>query len=186
MNSELRNRRIAKDERGVALVEFVLVLPLFMLLLLGLLEFGKVFNYWIDMTHLANEGARMAVVDKFPTSGPLPPACYDQLQKFIACQANTDELKSGVGPATNGGIAAGSADRLCISVSFPSTTSNAGDPVTVTARAKYQLVPFLGNQIGVPSITVKASATMRMEQNASRYSTGGWYASSASSINCPT
>jgi Flp pilus assembly protein TadG len=54
----------ASSEDGAALVEFALILPILVVLLFGMLEFGKAFNYWIDETHLANEGARWAVVDK--------------------------------------------------------------------------------------------------------------------------
>ena len=43
-------------EAGVALVEFALVLPLLLVILFGMLDFGKAFNYWIDTTHLANSG----------------------------------------------------------------------------------------------------------------------------------
>ena len=60
------------SEAGVALVEFALVLPLLLLLLFGMLDFGKAFNYWIDETHLANEGARWAGVNKNPGSGYAP------------------------------------------------------------------------------------------------------------------
>ena len=54
------------DERGVALIEFALVLPLLLVLLLGMIDAGKAFNYWNDETHLANEAARYAVVNSSP------------------------------------------------------------------------------------------------------------------------
>src|SRR5215211_4186607 len=47
-------RRLTSDERGVALVEFALVLPILLLILFGVIEFGKAFTMWIDETHLAN------------------------------------------------------------------------------------------------------------------------------------
>ena len=50
----------------------MLVLPLLLVILFAMLDFGRVFNYWIDSTHLANEGARWAVVNNNPnTSGTL-------------------------------------------------------------------------------------------------------------------
>ena len=61
--------RLRHDESGVAITEFALVLPLLLLLLLGMIDFGKAINYWIDETHLANEGARWAAVNKNPGSG---------------------------------------------------------------------------------------------------------------------
>src|SRR5688500_20397351 len=79
----------SRDERGVALTEFALILPLLMLLLIGMLDFGKAYNYWIDQTHLANEGARWAAVNKNPGGVAMT------LQQYIASTANTDELKDG-------------------------------------------------------------------------------------------
>ena len=50
--------RPKRGERGQATVEFAIVLPLVLLILVGLIEFGKAFNYWLSLNHLANEGAR--------------------------------------------------------------------------------------------------------------------------------
>ena len=79
--------RRSSNERGAALVEFALVLPLLLVLVFGMLEFGKAFNYWIDTTHLANEGARWAVVNHNPGSGTL--------QEYVKSRANTVELRDG-------------------------------------------------------------------------------------------
>ena len=64
----------AGEERGVALVEFALVAPILLVILLGILDFGKAFNYWIDQTQLASAGARWAVVDAAPGSARTAPA----------------------------------------------------------------------------------------------------------------
>src|SRR5436305_7136972 len=61
-----RALRRCRDERGVALTEMALVLPLLLLLILAMIDFGKAINYWIDDTHLANEGARLVVVNNNP------------------------------------------------------------------------------------------------------------------------
>ena len=37
-----------KDTRGTALAELALVLPLLLVLIMGMLDFGKAFNEWID------------------------------------------------------------------------------------------------------------------------------------------
>ena len=140
----------------MALVEFALVLPLLLVLLFGMLEFGKAFNYWIDQTHLANEGARWAAVDKNPGGGTL--------QEYIASQANTAELRDGGTDSVPGAI------EICID--FPNGTSQVGDPVRVTASASYNWLPFLGDRIGVSSTAISASATMRLEAVPSAYSAG--------------
>lgn len=45
------------------MTEFALVAPVFMLIVVGMLLFGRAFFYWIEANHLANETARWAVVD---------------------------------------------------------------------------------------------------------------------------
>jgi Flp pilus assembly protein TadG len=57
-------RRFKKNERGASLVEFALVFPILLLLVLGIIEFGWAFNGWIILTGAAREGARVAVLDK--------------------------------------------------------------------------------------------------------------------------
>jgi Flp pilus assembly pilin Flp len=51
-----------KEQEGAAAVEFALLLPLLVLLLFGIIEFGLAFNARIQATNAAREGARMAVV----------------------------------------------------------------------------------------------------------------------------
>jgi Flp pilus assembly protein TadG len=52
-----RSRRPGCD-RGAAAVEFVLVLPLLILLVFGILEFGRGYNAKITLTHAAREAVR--------------------------------------------------------------------------------------------------------------------------------
>ena len=55
-----------RREDGVAMTEFALILPIFMVIVAGLLGFGRVFFYWIEANHVANETARWAIVDRNP------------------------------------------------------------------------------------------------------------------------
>ncbi|MDF1595068.1 MAG: pilus assembly protein [Acidimicrobiia bacterium] len=58
------NRRLRKDrEDGAALVEFAIVLPFLMLLLMGMIEFGWAFGNNLDVRHGAREAARLAAVN---------------------------------------------------------------------------------------------------------------------------
>ena len=150
--------RACRDERGAALVEFALVLPLLLVLLLGMLEFGKAYNYWIDTTHLANQGARWAVVNRNPGAGTL--------QEYIQGQANTVELRDGGTPS----IPAGDEAEVCIS--FPLGSSNVGDPVRVTVSATYHWLPFVGDRISASAVTISGSATMRLEAQPTNYGAG--------------
>ena len=51
-----------RNNRGQALVEFALLLPLVMLILIGIIEFGRAWQAKQTLTDAAREGARIAVV----------------------------------------------------------------------------------------------------------------------------
>jgi Flp pilus assembly protein TadG len=154
--SRTHRRRLRRDERGVALVEFALVAPILFLLLFGMLDFGRAFNYWIDSTHLANEGARWAVVNKNPASS-------GTLQNFIQQQADTEELRSGGSASVP--------DPMQVCVSFPNG-GTVGQPVEVTASVTYHWLPFISNRISVLATTVTGSSMMRLEAVPTNYSAG--------------
>lgn len=145
---------LLRREEGQALVEFALILPILLILLFGVIEFGKLFNYWLDEGHLANTGARYAVVDSLPGGA--------NLQQYIRSQADTAELRSGA--------------HVCIT--FPSGTSNIGDPVKV--QVSYTSgAPIVGGLINtffggsIPgSIKVSGSSTMRLEAPPTHYVAG--------------
>lgn len=62
MNKVARSHR--RDERGAAAVEFALVFPVFLLLVLGTIDFGYFFFVSEIVTNAAREGARAgSVVD---------------------------------------------------------------------------------------------------------------------------
>ena len=55
-------RRTELRKRGQAMVEFALVLPILLIILMGIMEFGLVFHEYLVVTHAAREGARVAVL----------------------------------------------------------------------------------------------------------------------------
>jgi Flp pilus assembly protein TadG len=56
----------SRDDRGAAAVEFALVLPVLILLVLGLIEFSRVFNTQISISNAAREGARTMAIENDP------------------------------------------------------------------------------------------------------------------------
>ena len=150
-------RERARSEDGVALVEFALILPVLVLLLFGMLDFGKTFNYWIDETHLANEGARWAVVNKNPASS-------GSLQQYIRSQATTPELRNG------GTASVANPVRVCIE--FPNGTANVGDPVRVTVSATYRWLAVIAQRMSITQTTITGAATMRLEAKPTNYGAG--------------
>lgn len=65
------------DARGQSLVEFSLVLIPLLLILLGIIQMGLVFNAQVTLTNAAREGARAATIYSYSLAGaqPGPPAC---------------------------------------------------------------------------------------------------------------
>lgn len=121
------------------MVEFALVLPIFLLIVAGLLGFGRVFFYWIETNHLANETVRWAVVDTNPYPG-------ESLQQH-AQQSTTEEFRRDV--------------AVCID--FPGTSFlnvSIGDPVRVRVQKPFGFVPLLN----LGTIRIDGSATMRVER----------------------
>lgn len=51
-----------QKERGAVAVEMAILLPLLLLILVGTMEFGRVFNVQVSMTQAAREGARYAAI----------------------------------------------------------------------------------------------------------------------------
>ncbi|MBA3585270.1 MAG: pilus assembly protein [Gemmatimonadetes bacterium] len=55
-------RRRTHSEAGQSLVELAMVLPILLVLLIGILEFGRAWNVRQVATHSAREGARLAIL----------------------------------------------------------------------------------------------------------------------------
>jgi Flp pilus assembly protein TadG len=58
-----RFQRAEEDSRGAAAVEFALLLPILVLMLFGIIEFGRAYNTRNTITHAAREGVRAAAID---------------------------------------------------------------------------------------------------------------------------
>lgn len=59
----MRARRLIRDERGTALVEFALVLPVFLAVLIGIIEMATFFWTRNTLQFAAEEGVRSAMID---------------------------------------------------------------------------------------------------------------------------
>lgn len=69
-----------REDAGAAAVEFALVSVLLLMMIVGIVEFGRLYSAKLAVTHAAREGARQAAVDRYDASyvksqaAPLPPA----------------------------------------------------------------------------------------------------------------
>jgi Flp pilus assembly protein TadG len=153
-------RRLARSERGTALVEFALIAPLLFFLVFGIIEFGRALNYYNDLTQLAGQGARAAIVSRNPDSTAVGtanancPANNQTIQCQIAKTFPTDnELKSGMS------VCLGTLNTTSNVITAPTTAPTIGAPVTVRTKFPFH---FLTNLFGA-SITLTSTQTERLE-----------------------
>ena len=140
------------------MVEFAVVLPVFIALILGILYFSRYENYANQETQLAEQGARWAAINVNPgTSG-------QTLQQYIQAQASP-ELANGSGDVT----------APIKAYIYNPTGSTTSVRVCVTATVTFP------TPIGVPTTTIAESATMHIEQ-----ATTNWTASTGMPTQCPT
>lgn len=131
------------------MVEFALILPVLLGLVIGIIQFGSAFNYWNDLNQMAADGARFAAVDKVPGGGTLT--------NYIVNQADASELRNNA--------------AACLVVYDKNTGATkqlsaavVGDAVQVkTSMTKdYSFVP-IGPLAGVTAAKLRGNATMRLE-----------------------
>ena len=77
-----------KSERGAALLEAAITLPMLLLIAVGIFEFGRAYQTWQILTNAAREGARMAVLPD-PTSGTVETRVRDYMQAGQLSEAGT-------------------------------------------------------------------------------------------------
>ena len=58
----MKSPRHLLRQRGVAAVEFALIASIFFMLLIGIMEMGRILFYWNTATEATRLGARLAVV----------------------------------------------------------------------------------------------------------------------------
>jgi len=141
-----RFRAFRRDQRGTALVEFALIAPLLFLLLFGIIDFGRALNYYNQVTQLAGQGARAAVVNRNPDGTAITSG--SSLQNQLVTQFTAQpELKNG--------------EVVCIVGPVP---TNVGDPVTVKVSYQFHFLPLIGlagSALG--GLNLSATETQRAE-----------------------
>lgn len=75
----LRDRTYGR-QRGAVLMEAALVVPLLLMLLIGIVWFGRAYNAWQTMTRAAREGARFASAPSCATCGNAFPTAAEVRQ----------------------------------------------------------------------------------------------------------
>ena len=120
------------------MVEFAIVAPVFFLLVLGMVEYGRMVMVQQVITNASREGARQAVLDG----------------------ATSVEVSALV----NSYLASGSISGATVTVApDPPTGAEFGDPVTVAVSIPFSQVSWLPSPMYLGGKTLTASTVMRRE-----------------------
>lgn len=135
-------RRHTPRQDGQAVVEFVVILPVLLLVLIAIYQFGQVFVNYMDVTSAAREGARKAAVSRAAGSCSV----VDGLAITAAKGAGSDLNSSNLNVTVN---------RTCTNNTYAQSSD-----VTVTATYPYS-INIMG--VVVSSGTLTSATTMRVE-----------------------
>jgi Flp pilus assembly protein TadG len=134
-----------KNERGQALIEVALTLPLLLLVSVSIFEFGRAFQTWQVLTNAAREGARMAV---------LPGADSTNIQTRVRQYLQDGQLGGYAGATIDVSagtipVGTGTASASIVTVNYPYSfmvlnpvaqlvrpSSTLGTPITISAAAQ--------------------------------------------------
>lgn len=142
-----RNRSL-----GQSLVEFALVLPVFLLFFAAALDLGRVFYANITLNNAAREGAFQAAIT---------PALYVENG---ACDQATNRVVCRIQNETTGSMIAIAPADIDVTCSVPGCAEAPGSLVTVEVRGKFRLItPLLSMVFGGQELDLTSSAVAQIE-----------------------
>lgn len=130
----------AVRERGQALVEFALILPIMLLLICALVDFGRAYYTWLMVTNAAREGARVGATQ----------------QPESAINARILDSIDGL-------------DASSLTIAVTNAQGPRGEPVDVDLTYNFEFVTPIGNLmalVGGSSLAepnIEGHASMRLE-----------------------
>ena len=136
------SRRFGHESDGAAMVEFAIIAPLLFLLIFGIIDFGRVFFLYNNLTNAAREGARLGAV-------------LDPTTQTVSQRSNT--IRTAVKARINSPAAVVAA--CSVAVSFPGVSPGQTALVKIIAFP-FQPVTFLAIK---SSKTLNVTAEFRLE-----------------------
>jgi Flp pilus assembly protein TadG len=155
--------------RGQALVEFALVLPLFLLFLIAIFDLGRAVFAYNTLTNAAREGARTAIVNQYT-----PTIIARAKQQTAIVELNDPSVSVNFYQVNADGTP---------NTSTPCALSQiaVGCMATVGFEATYQpITPLIGNIIFKNGVTFTASSSLSVEYSCPANRNDG-----AAAANCP-
>jgi Flp pilus assembly protein TadG len=159
-------RRFVRAQSGAEVIEFALTLPLLLLVVLGIIEFGFMFQEYEVVTNAAREGARIAILPTYSTNATVT-------QTNVTTRINQYLTSAGLSTASaticgGGGTCPGSSNWLPVIDTIVAGTPGLCIKVFPVTVQYAHPVPFIGGIIRYfgrtqGTITLKATARMRNE-----------------------
>lgn len=137
--------KLVRDQRGQALAETGIVIVLLLLLVMGVVEFGRGFMVSNMIVHAARDGARTAAV--------VPPTQRDS----NGIITNPAPIITSVRNSIAGVVGSSTASGLSITVN-----QGAGPPPVVSVRVNGN-IPFILHWAGFTNFTIDRQVTFRDE-----------------------
>jgi Flp pilus assembly protein TadG len=128
-----------RDARGAAAIELAIVLPLLLLLVCGVVDFGRMLNLQITLSGAAREGARWAALRLDTTTGTPVSARVTAAAPGIAGAPTTAILSScpsNPSPTQNASVTATRVYTLITPLNVLSGLFGGGIPGTVTLTGR--------------------------------------------------
>lgn len=143
-------RATRNGERGAALLEVAMTLPLVLLIAIGIFEFGRAYQTWQILTNAAREGARIAVLPGIDDN-----AVEERVQEYLTMGLldAADEADVTIDRDAEVDIGDGTASASTVQVEYPFTFM----VLQPIARLVVQ-----GSTVG-EALTMTTTATMRNE-----------------------
>jgi len=139
------------SERGTALLETAMTLPLLLLVSVGIFEFGRAYQTWQVLTNAAREGARVAVLPNVAAGAP-----EARVRAYLTNGAITD-------PATASVAVTASTVDIGGGATAPASVVTVSYPFSFIVLQPVARLLVSGSTLGGP-VTLTASAEMRNEQ----------------------
>jgi Flp pilus assembly protein TadG len=142
--------QIRQRERGNALIETAITLPILLLLMVGIFEVGRAYETWQVLANAAREGARMSV-----TPGSDPDTSTALVQQYMQDGALSNYASATVNVNKNSSVVVNgkTVGASLVTVDYPFEF--------IILQPIAQLV-YSGSMVGEP-ITMRATALMRNE-----------------------
>jgi Flp pilus assembly protein TadG len=148
-------RRLRRED-GQSLVEFAVVLPVLLMLVTGIIQFGLLFNKYLTLTDAVRTGAQTLALGR-GLSDPCDPAVAQTLSSASATGLTSGEVTLSFTAQTPPPTPAPTTVSNCGTGTYPSETGgneNQGDQATVTAAQPFTLAVF-----GLPLFSLNLSAS---------------------------